>query len=885
MQLITWFALFLFIQLCARELIAQNLEQRISVSFHDRPLSNILETIGRKGNINFSYSPQAIHADRQITFRAYRKSIRDILDQLLKPRDIDYLVVENQVVLRPSKTEFSGRPVRQTHSIRHYNISGYIREHASGEVLVGANIYVKGTQYGTTSNPYGFYSLTLPEDLYAIVFSFIGYHHVVLPINLTTDTILSPEMEEQQTEIPGVEIIASNSVADVPIRQASDFSLSPKVLQQMPGFAGNPDIIKALQVIPGIRSYGDGSSLFYVRGGNHDQNLILLDDAPIYNPSHLFGFLSTFSPDAINNTEIYKGDFPARYGGRLSSVIDVTAREGNMRRFSISGNAGPYVSYLSLEGPLVKDKSSFFLSGRIATLNWLNYMTEQYRGFHLFFFDINGKFNLKLGTRDRLFFTLYGGMDDYQRVTQSFYRTFGAKWDNVAGTLRWNHLFNRKLFSNTTMCFSRYQYFLTLSEEGDYWKSSIANLTLKSDFTWYLDASNTIRIGGEVTSQRSNPGNVVLSNGESSGSYPSVPRYRSMNYVLYVSNDQTLWERIHLRYGIRFPIWQDFGATTVYYFDVNHQVIDTVQIPANTSYSTFFSPEPRMSVQYDLLNNTMITAGYTRSTQFMQTLSNATGPFPSLEVWAPAGPNIKPQISNQITLGFVQNLFSSRVVFSAEVYYKWYRNKIDYCDHASMLYNPLIEGELRIGDGQAYGVEIMVRKPAGMLTGWIGYVWSRSYLNIPEVNNGKEYPTSYDSPHNIYLNLSYNTRKHWSFAATWIFLTGTPFTTPIGFYYNNGYSVPLYGDRNNGRLPDYHRLDLSVTYQFNRPGNRFHHSLMFTLYNAYGRMNPFSVNFNKVAADNGSYLVPSDLYLTTDLVATSLSVAGIVPSLNYQFRF
>jgi outer membrane cobalamin receptor len=641
-----------------------------------------------------------------------------------------------------------------------------------------------------------------------------------------------------------------------------------------------------MQSVPGIQSFGDGSALYFVRGGNYDQNLLLIDEVPIYNPSHLFGFYSAIAPDAINDVQIYKGDFPARYGGRLSSIVDVKAREGNLKRFGFSGNIGPYASNLTVEGPIVKDRGSFLLSGRVSTVNWINYLTEGNRSFDFMFFDINAKLNYRINDNNRIFFTFYTGRDDFSRLTPSSVKTFGISWDNLAATLRWNHIFSSRLFSNTTVNYSRYNYYLFLSQQqDDFWGSSVSNLTAKTDFAWYLSPSNTIRMGAEVTSHRSNPGNVTVEGKSGMPPAPEVPEYRSLEYVVYAGNEQRIGKKVSVRYGIRLPVWQDLGPTTVYYFDVNHQVIDTTQVASGKGYATFFSPEPRLNIQVALDGKSAVKASYSRTTQFIQILSNSVSPFTSLEVWVPAGPNIEPQKADQVALGYFRQVAKPNLNLSVEAFYKRFYNHIDYADHANLLYNPLLEGEVRAGDAWSYGLEVMLRKNTGKLTGWIGYTWSRAMIRTPEVNGGEAYPATWDRPHDVCVNVAYDTKKRWAFAANWILMTGGAITTPIGFYYNNGYSVPIYGDRNNDRLPSYHRLDLSMSYAFSRPDRRYRHKLIVTLYNAYGRLNPFSVSFNKIMNDNGDFVVPSNLDGGYELVPTSISVAGIIPSINYQFRF
>ncbi|NQV02763.1 MAG: TonB-dependent receptor [Bacteroidia bacterium] len=865
---------------------SQELNKTISLDVTNTPLEEVLQQLSRKGDIRFSYSSRTIPLNQEITYKCREKPVWVVLNEILGELDIEWLEVENQIVLKRKRVDQQAGSAKQGRVLPSFVISGYLRDNLTGEALIGANVVVRKLSKGTTTNPYGFYSLSLPQGTHDVEFSYMGFGEEIRPLELKRDTVISVDLHETSLGMREVVISARDNEQLPAVNQPGDFSFSGATLDKLPGFAGDVDVLKALQLLPGIKSYGDGSSLYYVRGGNNDQNLLMIDEAPIYNPSHLFGFYSVLAPDAVNDMEIYKGDFPARYGGRASSVINITAREGNMKRFSFGGNLGPYASSLTIEGPIVKEKASFLISGRLSTLNWLNYLVDDAGSFDLYFYDINAKINLKPTRKDRIFLTFFSGRDEFNRFTNSVYRTYGISWDNLATSIRWNHLFNPKLFSNTTLNFSNYDYFLYLSSDhNSYWQSSIGNLTLKSDFTWFLNPGNTLRSGFAVSRFHSNPGNVTQQGDEEQLEVREVPKYTSMEYVLYLSNEQKIGKRLSLNYGIRLPVWQDFGSTSIYFFDANHTVIDTVAVGKNTSYDLFFSPEPRVSVGFALNQFSSLKASYSRTTQFMQLLSNATGPFTSLEVWAPAGPNIQPLKTDQVTLGYFLKFASSSFFFSAEGFYKYFRNHIDYADHANLLYNPLLEGELRFGKAWSYGLELMLQKPAGKLSGWIGYTWSRAQIKTPEVNDGNTYPAGFDSPNNLCVYLSYDTRKRWSFSANWVFMTGNPITSPVGFYQYNGYSVPVYGEKNNNRLPDYHRLDLSVIYRLNRPEKRFRHHLAVTLYNAYGRANPFSVSYNKYHDDQGRFVVPSNLEGGYELVPTMISVAGIIPSINYQFKF
>jgi hypothetical protein len=876
--------LVLLLALLSQLVSGQNLDQRISISATNHSLGEVLNEISAKGHILFSYSTQTIPVSKKVSLKEKNEKLGVILDKLLTPMGIKYLVVENQVVLKPMTPEEQQVPVK-TDSKRKYTISGYIRNKSSGEILIGANVYDQKSWQGTSTNAYGFFSLTLSEGSYQLVFSLLGYEKIEKRIELDENQRLVVEMQEAATSMNEVVIVSNPDGESIQKADPGNIRFSNSTLKQMPGFAGNIDVIKSLNAVPGINAFGDGSTFYYVRGGNNDQNLLMIDDAPIYNPSHLFGFFSALAPDAIKDVKAYKGDFPASYGGRLSSVIDVRARDGNLKRMGFAGNIGPFTSDLTFEGPIRKEKSSFILSGRRSNLNWLNFSSVANRTFSIHFYDLNAKINLRINDNNRLFITSYTGNDDFSRFTTSTVNTFGIQWKNTAGTIRWNHIFNQKLFSNTTASISRYDYYLFVSrQQNDYWTSAISNATLKTDFSWYPNPSNSIKSGIEISSHHSNPGNIHFSDPIIQGNIPEIPQYQSLEGVYYLSNEQALWKILDLNYGIRFSLWRDLGPTTFYLFDATYKVIDTASVAAKTIYKDYFNAEPRISLGCALSGSLSLRTGYSRTVQYLQMLSNSTGPFTSLEVWAPSGPNIQPQKADQYTFGIVKN-FQKGITLTVETFFKKFYHQVEYKDHANMLYNPLIEGELRFGNAKSYGIELLLRKSEGRLTGWIGYSWSKVTRTVPGINNGKEYPAYYDRPNTICVNLSYRTRKRMDFSASWIYLSGAPITTPIGFYQYSGYVVPIYGAKNNDRLPAYHRLDFSASYLLSKEGSRYKQSLVLSAYNLYGRNNPFSVNFNKIMDDQGKFYVPSNIDGTYEIITTKLSVAGIIPSLNYTFRF
>jgi hypothetical protein len=862
---------------------AQNLDKKISIKAKNKPLGDVIDQISEKGNILFSFSPQSIPINKKITVIARNTSLSNVFAMVFTANGIDYILSEKQVILKLAKQEIPPKPDLVSKQLRKYTISGTIRDKSTGEVIIGANVYDIASMQGTTSNAYGFYSLSLPGGEYRITNSYIGYSPVSQVINLNKNINATIDLELAAIEMNAVVITSDPDAEAKHLNQTGDIRFSPSVLKQIPGFAGNVDVLKSLQNVPGILTFGDGSSFYYVRGGNNDQNLLLIDEAPIYNPSHLFGFFSALAPDAIKDVMVYKGDFPANYGGRLSSVVDMRAREGNMKRLGFSGNLGPYTTDLTLEGPILKEKSSFLISSRISNMNWLKFLDDGDRTYKFNFYDINAKLNVRLNDNNRLFLTAFNGKDEFNRYNNLNTNTFGISWKNVASTLRWNHIFNSRLFSNTTAYISQYNYYLDLSKElSTYWTSSISNATIKTDFSWFLNPKNTIKTGFEINGHKSNPGKMYFTNDEIPA---SLAQYQSTEFAIYASNEQQIGQKFYVRYGLRISRWNDLGPTSVYFFDGNHNVIDTIVVAKNTVYKSFLNFEPRISLKFAISENSSLHANYNHNVQHLQVLSNSTSPFTSLDVWVPSGPNIAPQKADQFSLGYFSKVFQRQFDFSVEAYYKRLFNQVDYKDHPNMLINQLIEGELRFGDGWSYGIETLLRKNKGKFTGWISYAWSRSMKKMEDVNDGKMFPAAYDRPHNFSITFSYATSKHWSFSSHWMYLTGAPFSSPTGFYYVNGYSVPVYGEKNNDRLPDYHRMDLSVSYVLNKPEKRFQHNLILTIYNTYGRHNPFSINFNKTQDDNENIVVPANLEGDVDRIITSMSVAGAIPSLNYTFRF
>jgi hypothetical protein len=553
-----------------------------------------------------------------------------------------------------------------------------------------------------------------------------------------------------------------------------------------------------------------------------------------------------------------------------------------MQEFKGSGEFGLITARLTLEGPFYKDTSSYLVSLRSSHVK--TYFQNNETGLSdIGFYDLNIKLNFILDRNDRLYLSIYGGQDNYEQTPEA--GGYGINWGNFAGTVRWNHIYNDNLFSNTTIYISNYEYNFTMSASNDrFWESAINNVTLSSDYTWYINPRNTMRFGLKLSSHEFNPGNLTgfeLRNLD----YFRVPIRKTRETALYLENEQDLGEKWSLRYGLRGTIWANEGPTTEYAYDGDYNLIDTTY-HGEGIYNRYAGLAPRLSLKYNINTHNALKFSYTRTFQFIQLITNSVSPFTSMDIWLPSSPNIKPQKADLFVLGYAKTFAKSSVELGIEPFYKRMYNQIGYAAHPHMLLNPYIENQLRFGKAWSYGTELFMKKEKGKFKGWMGYTWSRSMRQIDGVNRGKTYPAFYDRPHDFSMYFSYKATDFWKFGLNWKYNTGSAYTTPSSFYYYNGYQVPIYTEKNNDRLPDYHRLDLSVTLNLNpRSQKSFKHSLNFTLFNLYGRKNPIAINYTKVQEGENMFFIPADYLQAPEIVPSELYLFGTVPSLTYFFEF
>jgi hypothetical protein len=844
------------------------LMKKVTLNYENTPLITILKAISEKTGIHFSYSNSAIDVNQKISIKTNDASLKEALDIISEQLNIEYRIVKGQVVLKPRTGQIPEK--------KKFTVSGTIRDKKTGETLPGATVRLENQPTGAISNEYGFYSLSLPEGVYDLEYSYIGYLSQKKQITLSQDVPYDIAMVFNSQALGEVTIISDDQLEMLETSQMSNIRVNPKNLTTLPEFAGEVGLIKSLGTLPGIKTHSDGSAFFFVRGGNKDQNLILIDEAPIFNPAHLFGYYSVIIPDVAKNISIYKGDMPIEKGDRISSVIDVQTKDGNMNTFAMEGMLNPFIYRFSLEGPVVKEKVSYFTSFRHSNFRWI--YRRQAPQSDLFLYDFNAKLNYQINPNNRVYLSFFYGLDNLTNEVNN--DLGGIKWTNLASTIRWNHIFSSRLFSNFTLYGSSYEY--NLLTGNNRWISAIGNLSFNSDFTLYRNTSNTLKFGFSQSFHSFNPGNLIKT--DNNPVVPLVPETGSEETVFYFGSERKINRRLSYRVGARLPVWSNKGPSTIYQYDTHYRVTDTLTFADGEKYSTFINLDPRISAKYMADSTLSLKCSYGIYHQYIQLISNSISPFSSFEVWLPSGPNIKPQRADLLAIG-LNKLFSKiKLDLITEIYYKWMKNQIDYEPHASLLLNPLLEGELRFGTARSYGFELMVRRTQGRLSGWISYTWSRTWQSIKGINQGNEFPAFYDRPHDFAIFISYHLSKRVNVSVNWIYYTGSAITTPVGFYEYNGYTLPLYDDKNNDRLPDYHRLDLALNWQLNKTEKKFQHNLTFAIYNFYNRHNPVSVNFNKIETKEGKYVVPANLYGTDEIMTTQRYLLGIFPSVTYKFK-
>lgn len=766
-----------------------------------------------------------------------------------------------------------------------YTISGYIKDANNGETLIGATVYSKALNVGASSNEYGFYSLSIPTGTYELEFAYLGFETTTKSVTLSANTTLDVELGEAAAQLTEVVVVSEAEDQNVSNIEMSVNKLDIQTIKKMPTLLGEVEIIRSIQLLPGVTTVGEGATGFNVRGGSIDQNLVLLDEAPVYNSSHLFGFFSVFNPDAVKDVKLYKGGIPARYGGRLSSILDVRMKEGNNKKLEMSGGVGLIFSRLSVEAPIVKDKASFIVAGRRSYIDVLAgpFLSDGLSGSILNFYDLTLKSNYNINEKNRIFLSGYFGRDNF-----GFGESAGFNWGNGTATLRWNHLFNDKLFSNITLYYSDYDYEISFGEDATNsfdWNAQILNYSIKPEFTYFINPKNILRFGGQGIIYDFEPGNAVgVSEGEVSD--VGLDKKYAIEGGIYMENEQELGDKVKLNYGLRLSYFNYVGEGRAYEFDdapvgVRRPVSSFQQFDQWESIKTYNNLEPRFSIRYQMTPSTSLKASYNRMAQYLHLVSNTTASTP-VDVWTPSTNNIKPQIADQVALGYFQNFKNNTYEFSSEIYYKSLDNLIDYIEGADLLLNEFLEGDLLVGKGRAYGLELMMKKNEGKFNGFASYTLARTERLVEGVNGNEWYPSRFDQTHNLSLTAFYEPGKRWSFSSNFVLISGTPTTFPTSRFEQQGYVIPHNANntRNNVRIPVYHRLDVSATLEGKKNDERrWQSQWVFSIYNVYSRRNPFSIFFRQTQ----NRLMAGQAVNTE---AVRLSVIGnFIPSVSYNFKF
>ncbi|KIA94672.1 collagen-binding protein [Flavobacterium sp. KMS] len=769
-----------------------------------------------------------------------------------------------------------------------FTLSGTISDSKNNETLIGVNIYIPSLKIGTTTNEYGFYSITAPKGEYQVEISYVGYQSFENTISLTKNVKNNFSLKEGGEELQEVVITDNRGRANTRTPEMSVNKLSISAIKKIPVVMGEVDVLKSILLLPGVTNAGEGASGFNVRGGGADQNLILLDEATIFNSSHVFGFFSVFNPDAIKDLKLYKGGIPARYGGRASSVLDIYQKDGNSKDFHMNGGIGLISSRLLAEGPLVKDKGSFLIGGRASYAHLFLKLTDDMKDNSAYFYDLNAKFSYKLNDNNSLYLSGYFGRDVF-KISKIFSNTYG----NTTFNLRWNHLYSDKLFSNLSLIYSDYYYGLDLDTAGFKWDSGIKNYNIKYDFKNYISDKFKLNYGLNGIYYEFNPGTIKPTD-ETSGVNPDqLDKKYAFEPAIYIEAENQIAKKLTLSYGLRFSLFYRLGASTLNLYENNNPVlfnpaqqiyekatpIGTEYYGKNKSMFSYNNLEPRFSIGYQIDENQAVKASYNRMAQYLQLISNTSSPTP-LDVWMPSDEYIKPQLADQVALGYFRNFRDGDYSLEVETYYKKIKNRLDYIDGADLIANDAIEQVILNGRMRSYGVELMLKKNAGKLTGWVSYTLSKSEQQTPGrtpeetgINNGQWYNSAYDKLHNLAVTAAYSLNEKWSFGANFALQSGQPVTYPTGYYEYRGVKVPSYGLRNENRLPAYHHLDISATLtpRSNKDRN-WKGEWVFSIYNLYNRQNAASINFRQ-NSDTGYN------------EAVKTSIFGMVPAVSYNFKF
>jgi outer membrane cobalamin receptor len=830
----------------------------IKIELKGLALQHAIDSLQSHTGISIVYDSKQLKINEIIEQPTFNMSLKEVIYAIFG-NEFELIEATKKIILKP-KPEINKNSV----------LYGYINDKNTGETLPGATVFLtENTTIGTVSNVHGYYSITVPTGNHEIQVSYLGYESNV--------TLL--EVKDQQRHdfglVPSTStlsevVVVADRIEDSDVKIGTE-NINVRSVKSMPSLGGEPDPIKMIQMTPGVKSGGEGSSGLFVRGGNQDQNLILIDDAPVYNPTHLLGFFSVFHPDALKSVQFYKSNIPIEYGDRLSSLLDIRMKDGNNERFGVEGGIGLLSSRVMVEGPISKGASSYMMAFRRSYPDIFLRLSSSGAGNKMNFTDANMKLKLKLSEKDNLLVSGYFGQDNLR-----FFDQYENTWGNYTTSLRWQHLYGKNLFGNLVAYHSNYEYDIETfsnNQETVNWVSSISESTLKYDLNLYSGVNHLLKFGAGATRRTYNPG-------EDQAGFLDKVRPNNVNeFIVYIGHDWKMSEKIELDYGVRYNLFQRLSSEDEYILNEDRAVVDTLFLSGNQITKELNSIIPRLNLRYQLNTKNRFEVSYNRNVQLQHEIRNSSSPFNAFYVWLPSGINLPQGISDQFSFGYTHS-FSSPYKLTSEVYYKSLKNQIDYRDHASIIQNNLIEQELRIGKGRAYGIEAKFEKTQGKLSGWIQYTYSRSLRQIKGINNNNEYPVFFDQPHSVSLLANYVFNQRSQFTLNWQYATGQPTNVPVGIFSSDETLIPIYEGRNNNRLPDFHRLDLS--YSLKRKSGDYNNqsSWVFSLINVYYRKNALSLDYLPHRDPiTGNVVDPLDkrIYKTY--------IFGIIPSISWNFKF
>jgi hypothetical protein len=844
----------------------------ISIDLKGASLEEAFKQIESLTKLRFNYKTDDVSGINNITYHQRNASVKKILTDLLSKTKLQFEQLQHYILIKSKKNQPAGN----------VTVYGFVTALQSGESLIGASISLSGAHaYSAVTNAYGFYSLTVPAGEYRIATSFIGYQDFERILNLKQTSRNNIEMAINEVYLEPLEVASAGRKSIVQKVVTGNHRLSMETVKKIAMAGGEPDVLKSLQFLPGIQAANEGTTNLSVRGGSFDQNLILLDEAPVYNPSHTFGFISAFNPDALKDMSIYKGVFPAQYGGRLSSVIDIRMKEGNNKERRISGGIGLLSSRLTYESPVKKEHSSVMLSARYSNIGMLmnlgkalTIVDARTSKNKVSYYDINAKYNVGLGRKDRLFLSAYTGHDNF--FLAMIDKGTMTKWGNTTVSARWNHVFNPNLFSNTSILYSNYNYSYNNAESGQnfLWKANLKEVTAKTDFDWSMNRNNLVKFGTGIIGQQVLPGKTEPVKGDEITRAITLNQRRSFHFFAYLGNEQKVARGFHISYGVRATNFIAMGHGWHYrYNEDTTVVIDSTYYPRSKTLQSYFNLEPRFTARVVLLHSSSIKFSYGRNYQFQHLLTNSSAGLPT-DMWLPSDTYIKPQYSDHFVTGVYKTFGLGYWEASVELYYRKSNRIIDFKDHAQLFLNDQVETQILTGRARSYGLELLLQRNKGKSKGWISYTWSKSMRQIDGINNDKWYPASYDRRHNLSVVFNRTLSKRLELSGNFVYRSGGNTTIPIGTYMFNGVRFLYYGERNGYRLPAYHRLDLSLTWQ-GKPGvkRKWRGEWVLSVYNAYNRQNLFAL------------FVSQDPYNYSYTTATKVHLAGIIPAITYNFKF